>query len=625
MQILQALVTAALSLLQQAAPAPTPAAASTAPVAAQAAAAPAERDRPDEAVNAFLRAEGLDHSQVMDHLSSICDVYGPRLTGSQNLHRAQAWAVKTFTEWGLANAHLEDWGPFGRGWRLDHFHMDVVGDNPWPVLAWPKAWSPATNGVVEGECVLVADLTPEQVEALDLTGKFVLIDSPRKVSEPFEARGKRDDAEALLLLADGRTKPRPAAATPAANPPPAAPATTTAATPAVAPAAAAPTAAAPAAGEPAAAPNPEAAAARDSFRKRNQLMIAIQSKHPLALLDRASKGDYGTIFVQQASTPATPFVEPKPGEDPRAARNRGPRPWSADVKDVLPQCTLAVEHYNRIARLLERHLPVRLSMRIDCAFVEDSPMEHNVVAELPGSDPALSGQLVMLGGHYDSWHSATGATDNGCGSAVVMETMRLLAKLATEKGKPPRRTIRAALWSGEEQGLLGSKAYVEQHFGTREKPTDELAKLSGYFNLDNGTGKIRGIYLQGNEACTPIFRSWFKPFHDLDAATITMNNTGGTDHQSFDAVGIPGFQFIQDPISYDTQTHHSNMDNWDHAIPEDLKQAATIMASFVWHTAQRDEMLPRKPAPPPRPERSERPDRNDRSERTEPPAQKQSP
>jgi carboxypeptidase Q len=601
MRILHALVSAALVFQQQGPPAPAPA-------------APAERDRPDEAVNAFLRQEGLDHSQVMDHLSSICDVYGPRLTGSQNLHRAQEWAVKTFTEWGLANAHLEDWGPFGRGWRLDHFHMDVVGENPWPVLAWPKAWSPGTPGVVEADAVLVADLTPEQIDALDLTGKFVLIESPRKVSEPFEARGKRNDAEALLLLADGRTKPRPGA-TPAANPP--------AAAPAAAPVANA--AAAAAADGAAAAPNPEAAAMRESFRKRNQMMLAIQAKHPLALLDRASKGDYGTIFVQGASTPTTPFVEPKPGEDPRAQRGRGPRPWSADVKEVLPQVTLAVEHYNRIARLLERHLPVRISMRIDATFVDDSPMEHNVVAELPGSDPALSSQLVMLGAHYDSWQSGTGATDNGCGSAVVMETMRLLAKLSAEQGKAPRRTIRAALWSGEEEGLLGSKAYVEQHFGTREKPTDELAKLSGYFNLDNGTGKIRGIYLQGNEACGPIFRSWFKPFHDLDAATITLNNTGGTDHQSFDAVGLPGFQFIQDPISYDTQTHHSNMDVWDHAIAEDLRQAATIMASFVWHTAQRDEMLPRKPAPPQRPERSDRSERSGRTDRTDaaPPAQKQ--
>jgi carboxypeptidase Q len=573
MSILHSLFAATFVFLPQAAP--PPAVPPTTPPQQQTQPAAPEKDRPDEAVNAFLREQGLDHSQVMEHLSTICDVYGPRLTGSPNLHRAQDWAVKAFTDFGLKNAHLEDWGPFGRGWRLDHFHMDVVGENPWPVLAWPKAWSPGTNGVVEAEAVLVADLTPEQLTALDLTGKFVLIDSPRKVSEPFDARGKRDDAEALLELADGITKPRPAT-TPA-------------------PAAAAP-AAAPAPGTPpTAAPNAEADAAREAFRKRTQMMLTIQSKHPLALLDRASKGDYGTVFVQGASAPTT---EPKPGEDARAQRGRGPRPWSADVKDVLPQCTLAVEHYNRIARLLEKKLTVKLSMRIDATFVDDSPMEHNVVAELPGTDPELASQLVMLGGHYDSWHGATGATDNGAGSAVVMEAMRLLAKLANETGKAPRRTIRAALWSGEEQGLLGSKAFVEQHFGKSDQLKDEHAQLSGYFNLDNGTGRIRGIYLQGNEACAPIFRSWFKPFHDLDAATITLNNTGGTDHQSFDALGIPGFQFIQDPISYDTQTHHSNMDNWDHCIAEDLRQAATILASFVWHTAQRDEMLPRKPTPP---------------------------
>jgi hypothetical protein len=602
MAILHSLMIAALVFAPQAAPPPAPPS-----VPAPAPAPAAERDRPDEVVNAFLREQGLDHSQVMDHLSSICDVYGPRLTGSPNLHRAQAWAVQAFTGFGLVNAHLEDWGPFGRGWRLDHFAMEVTGENPWPVLAWPKAWSPGTNGVVEAEAVLVADLTPEQLGALDLAGKFVLIDSPRQVNEPFEARGKRDDAEALLELADGRTKPRPAStATPAVWP-------------AAAPAAPAPAANRDGAAAAARAPDAEAEAAREGFRKRTQMMLTIQAKHPLALLDRGSKGDYGTIFVQQASTPT---LEPKPGEDARAARGRGPRPWSADVKDVLPQCTLAVEHYNRIARLLEKKLPVRLAMRIDATFLDDSPMEHNVVAELPGTDPLLGSQLVMLGAHYDSWHAATGATDNGAGSAVVMEAMRLLAKLANEKGKAPRRTIRAALWSGEEQGLLGSKAFVEQHFGKVDQLKDEHAKLSGYFNLDNGTGRIRGIYLQGNEACTPIFRSWFKPFHDLDAATITLNNTGGTDHQSFDALGLPGFQFIQDPISYDTQTHHSNMDNWDHAIAEDLRQAATILASFVWHAAQRDEMLPRKPMPAPRPDR---PDRPQNPERAEPAAQKQSP
>jgi Zn-dependent M28 family amino/carboxypeptidase len=224
-------------------------------------------------------------------------------------------------------------------------------------------------------------------------------------------------------------------------------------------------------------------------------------------------------------------------------------------------------------------------------------MQRNVVAEIPGTDPALKDQVVMLGGHFDSWHTGTGATDNGCGSAVVMEAARLLALMVEETGVHPRRTIRPALWSGEEQGLLGSRAYVEQHFGPRGKPTEEHAKLAGYFNLDNGTGRIRGIYLQGNEACEPIFRAWLRPFHDLDAHTITANNTGGTDHQSFDGVGLPGFQFIQDPVSYDTRTHHSNMDVWDHVVADDLKQASTIMAAFVWQCAQRDEMLPRKPLP----------------------------
>jgi hypothetical protein len=576
----------ALAPAQQSDPRPAPAAA---PVAAppeqerRGPPAPPEKDKPDEAAVAFLREQGLDHSEVMEHLSWMCDVYGPRLTGSPNLKRAQEWAVNRFGELGLSNAHLEEWGPFGRGWELRHFHMDVVGENPWPVLAWPKAWCSSTNGVVEGDAVLVADLAPDAVEKLDLKGKIVLLEAPRDVTEPLEARAKAYDAQGLLDLADGRRPPRRETppATPPATPPSAAPATP------------------PAPGAAPATPPADGQDFRETFRRRSESMRIILAKEPLALLDRGSKGDYGALFVQSASIPTPP---PKEGEDPRASRGRGPRAWSPEVTSVTPQCTLAVEHYNRIVRLLKKGLPVRLSFRIDATFTDGSSpertMERNVVAELPGADPTLGSEVVMLGGHYDSWHSATGATDNGAGCAVVMESMRLLAKLAREQGKPPRRTIRAALWSGEEQGLLGSRAYVEQRFGTRDAPKDELAKITGYFNLDNGTGKIRGIYLQNNEACMPIFRSWLKPFHDLGASTISIGNTGGTDHQSFDGVGIPGFQFIQDPMAYDTQTHHSNMDNWDHAVAADLKQAATIMATFVWCAAQRDEMLPRKPAPP---------------------------
>jgi Zn-dependent M28 family amino/carboxypeptidase len=271
---------------------------------------------------------------------------------------------------------------------------------------------------------------------------------------------------------------------------------------------------------------------------------------------------------------------------------------------MIPQATLAVEHYNRIYRLLEKGFPVTMELNMDVTYTDDDPMERNVIGEIPGTDTDLKDEVVMLGAHLDSWHAGTGATDNGAGSAVMMEVMRILQAVYAETGKQPRRTIRLALWTGEEQGLLGSRAYVNDHFATtagRGQPPTELKPehdaFSAYYNMDNGTGKVRGVYLQGNETVAPIFRAWLKPFNDLGAATLTMSNTGGTDHLSFDGVGLPGFQFIQEPIAYSSRTHHSTLDVLDHAIEDDLKQAATIIASFVYHTAQRDEKLPRKPLP----------------------------
>jgi hypothetical protein len=512
------------------------------PLGAQAPAEPI-----DEAAVKFLREEGLERSQVMDHLSWICDVHGPRLTGSGNLRRAQRWAQGTLSSWGLANAQLESWGPFGKGWRVDRFSMQVAGENPWPVIAWPKAWSPGLPDSGPVEVVSVAGKTREEVEAMDLKGKIVLISPPRELSEPFDAESKRFDAEDLLNMANGTRGDRGKGGPPRRD--------------------------------------------RSAFMRQRQLTNLVFEEEPHAILDVSSKGDYGTLFVSSASVPAPP----------NAGRNNRPRPWNPGSARVIPQFTLAAEHYNRMIRLLGKGLPVKLTIDFQATFTEGDPMEYNVVAEIPGTDPELKEQLVMLGAHYDSWHSGTGATDNGAGSAVMMEAMRLLKQFVDKTGKGPRRTIRIALWSGEEQGLMGSRAYASQHFATggRNEPLSEIkpehALLSGYFNVDNGTGRLRGVYLQGNEAVAPIFRAWLTPFHDLGAATLTLNNTGGTDHLAFDGVGLPGFQFIQDPVSYDTRTHHSNMDTWDHAVADDLQQAAVIVASFVWHTAQRNEMLPRKP------------------------------
>ncbi len=317
---------------------------------------------------------------------------------------------------------------------------------------------------------------------------------------------------------------------------------------------------------------------RSSPGFRKALWELMESEGVLAVVDRSYKGDLGTVFLSGAST----------GEG---------RSWDRD-RTVVPQVTMGVEYYNRIFRMLNKGMAVKLTLDLRAKYTNPDGMEHNIIAEIPGTD--LQEEVVMFGAHFDSWHAATGATDNAAGSSVMMEVARILLKTIEETGIRPRRTLRLALWTGEEQGLHGSRHYVRRHFaetdnrGNAQSLKPDQKKVSAYYNLDNGTGRIRGVYLQGNHEVAPIFRAWLEPFKDLDAGTLSYSNTGGTDHLAFDAVGIPGFQFIQDPIAYSTRTHHSNMDHWDHLVEEDLKQAATIIASFVMHTSLRDEKLPRK-------------------------------
>lgn len=493
------------------------------------------QEKVNDEINTLIRKHGLEQSKVMETAGWITDVYGPRLTGSPMLDKATEWAEKTLKDWGMANVHLESWGPFGRGWEMEHFEMHATTPGYWPVIAYPKAWSPSVEG--EGEVIYLQADDEEDLKAYKgkLTGKFVLFDTLRTVEEWFDAPAKRHDAESLLGLADSpEPTPRP----------------------------------------------------RRNFRRlggfsfNQTLWKFIAEEKPIAVLDRSYKGDLGTVFVSGA----------------RAAEGSA---TDAD-NEIVPQVTLAVEHYNRIFRNLQRGVPVKLSLNMKTKYTNPDGMEHNIIAEIPGTD--LKDEVVMFGAHFDSWHTGTGATDNGAGSAVMMEAARILLETFKESGTKPRRTLRLALWTGEEQGLHGSRGYVKEHFAEFPpesytpqslKPAQE--KVSAYYNLDNGTGKIRGIYLQGNQTIAPIFRSWLQPFRDLEAGTITLSNTGGTDHLAFDAVGIPGFQFIQDPVAYSSRTHHSNMDNFDHLVEADLSQAATIIASFVYHTAMRDEMMPRKP------------------------------
>lgn len=535
-----------------------------------------------------IKDEGMNRSQVMQTLSYLSDVIGPRLTASPGMKRANEWTRDQLTKWGLQNAHLEAFGPFGKGWTLKKFSAQVSEPTAFPVIAYPKAWSPGTSGPVTTDVVYVDVRTEADLQqyAGKLKGKIVLTSALRDVPAHFEALGTRLNEKDLLALAD--------------------------------------------------APEPRQGPGRGNFGGgNNALRAALQltnakmrffDQEGAAMLIDPGRGDGGTIFVGAAS------IVP-PVQDPNATPfGRGMGPYDKSGPKVIPQVVMAIEHYNRIVRMLQAGEAVKMTVDLGVAWQDQDLMGYNTVAEIPGTD--LKDEIVMVGGHMDSWHSGTGATDNAAGVSVAMEAVRIIQAL----GLKPRRTIRVALWSGEEQGLLGSRAYVAEHFGSMQTPPAttsavpatggastntmgggagngngngsaaqqampvlvkkaDYEKFSGYFNLDNGTGKIRGVYLQGNEGVRGLFRQWLAPFRDMGAATLSISNTGGTDHLAFDAIGLPGFQFIQDEVEYDTRTHHSNQDVFDRIQADDMKQAATIMAAFVYQTAMRDQKLPRKPAP----------------------------
>jgi carboxypeptidase Q len=529
-----------------------------------------------------FKDEGLNRSQVMQTLSYLSDVIGPRLTGSPNMKRANEWTRDQLMKWGLQNAHLESWGPFGRGWSLKRFSAQVVEPQAIPLIAFPKAWSPSLSGPLAAEVVYVDASNDAELAQFkgQLQGKIVLTSAVRTVPARFEAPGKRLTEKELLTLADA-PEPRPG-------------------------------------GRRNFQLNPTQ---RTAFMFGSKKLQFFQAEGAALLID-PSRGDGGTIFVQSASVVPPAEVDPSAPNTPRMA------PYDKGAPKVIPQLVLAIEHYNRIARMIKAGEQVKMTVDLAVQWHDSDLMGYNTIAEIPGSD--LKDEIVMLGGHMDSWHSGTGATDNAAGVSVAMEAVRIIQAL----GLKPRRTIRIALWTGEEQGLLGSRAYVAQHFGkfetstasgqatasggaggngtatTNSPPAPKLVTLpeyeqfSAYFNLDNGTGRVRGVYLQGNEGVRSIFRQWLMPFRDRPddknapvwgASTLSISNTGGTDHLAFDAIGLPGFQFIQDEIEYDTRTHHSNQDVFDRIQGDDMKQASTIMAWFVYNAAMRDEKLPRKP------------------------------
>ena len=487
-------------------------------------AAQTEWPAPDSAAISAFEEEGLHHSQVMDVLSYLTDVYGARLTNSPNIREAGEYAVKKLGSWGLANAHEEPWGPFGRGWSNELTEANEISPRHFPLIAYPKAWTPGTNGTVTAEAVYAKIEKEEDFNAYreKLKGKFVLTAPLRAVEAHFDAPGHRFTDQELADLA---------------NPP--------------------------------APPSPQDPAARERALAQAQFnvkLVKFLTNEKAAAWLEPSPHDGGTITVQAGGS-----------RDPKEPM-------------VLPRLAVAIEDYGRILRTLQNNIPVTLQINIASKFFDNNPDSFNILAEIPGTDKA--DELVMLGAHFDSWDSGDGATDNAAGSAVMMEAMRLLKT----SGLKMRRTVRMALWTGEEEGLLGSRAYVGAHFAERKdmKLRPDYAKLSAYFNVDNGTGKIRGIYMQENEAARPVFEKWMEPFKAMGMTTLAARGVGGTDHVSFDEVGLPGFQFIQDPIEYDTRSHHTNMDVYERLQEEDLKQMAVIVASFAYMTANAEQMIPRK-------------------------------
>ena len=499
-----------------------------------------------------IRLEEFNNSKVMETASELMDRIGPRLTGSPQMKEANEWTKERLSGWGLANARLESWGPFGRGWTWEGCSVRMTAPTKTQLVAIPEAWTAGTSGPIRGAAARLNIKEVSELEGLKghFGGKIVFVGEARDIAlreKPDSQRYDEERLEAEFLYEMPGGPPR---------------------------------------------------YNRAEYAKRREIRKAVnkflEDEKALAIVS-PGRGDMGTFNVQGGGT------------------------WKKGDPQGLPSLSMEPEHFGRVARLLDRSVPVEIEMDVQAHFIEEDLMQWNTIAEIPGGDK--KDEVVMLGAHLDSWHGATGATDNGAGSVVAMEAMRILKAV----GVKPRRTIRIGLWSGEEQALYGSQAYVAQHFASRPEPSaeekekpfylrkktgpltvkPEHAKLSAYFNLDNGSGKIRGIYCEDNAAVAPIFREWLAPFADLGATLVTLNRTGGTDHESFDEVGLPAFQFVQDELEYETRTHHTNMDLYERLQKNDLMQASAIMAAFAYNAAMREGMIPRKPMPKDEPAKAE--------------------
>ena len=496
------------------------------------------QDKVDLTTIEKIKTEEKERSKIMDIAFHLTDGSGSRLTISPGFTRAANYAVDKLKEWGLSNVKLDPWGEFGKGWEIQKTYVAMSAPYYKSIIALPKAWTSGTNGLQNPEVIVITakDSADLQRYKGKLAGKVLLLDRSDAYNLSFKADAARFTDEALEKMANSK---------------------------------------------------PVARGAVDSaaMQRRREQMAVMRAANAVGVLVKAMAKAEGAIAILSASTR---------GHDGTLFVQGGGGFKAADPENFL-DVVLANEDYMTLLRLAKSGVPVKLEMDIKTKFTTDDVNGYNVIGEIKGTDKNLKDEVVMLGGHLDSWHGSTGATDNASGCAIMMEAVRLLQTI----GVKPKRTIRIALWSGEEEGLFGSRGYVKKTFG--DPATMQLLpdhdKLSAYFNVDNGTGKIRGVYLQGNEGVKNIFAEWLQPFNDSGSKTVTLDNTGGTDHLAFDAVGLPGFQFIQDEIEYETRTHHSNMDSYDHLIEADLKHSAAVVAAFVYNAAQRNEKLPRKPLP----------------------------
>jgi carboxypeptidase Q len=511
---------------------------------------------------ARIRDEGFNRSQVMQTLSYLTDVIGPRLTGSPNLKQANEWTRDTLTSYGLVNAHLEPWQFGGRGWAVKRFRAQVVEPQQISLIACPRAWSPGLDKPTVAEVVYLDARTEADLQkyAGKLKNAVVLYGSPRPVQAHFSPQASRLTDEDLARLETATAGQRI---------------------------------------QPGGLPSERSTMAPSAGRggrgqgptlPHGRILAFLLQEGAVMELMPSTEGDGGTIAGETAVLPSS------------GGGRGGSAPYSPNAPATLPQVVVAVEIYNRLARIALQGVPMKIDVELQVEYYDEDLNAYNTIAEIAGTD--LKDEIVMLGGHLDSWHMGTGATDNASGTAVSMEAVRIIKVLNLQ----PRRTIRIALWSGEEQGMYGSSAYVAAHFaigggrggrggrGGATQPTRlrDYDNLSVYFNYDEGGGKIRGIYAQGNEGAAAIFRQWLEPFADLGAATVSLFSIGSTDHASFDSVGLPAFHFIQDPLEYWSRTHHQSADVYDRIPAEDMKQSAVIMSAFVYDAAMADQKMPRK-------------------------------